>query len=297
MKAIVINGYGGIEKLELADIHTPSTGVGETLVRVRATAVNPADLKWRAGMFADHRPLEFPHVLGNDVAGEVVEGQDFPIGSRVAAKLFRGGYAEYAVVPSDLIALIPDGLDLNCAAAVATGGLTGFQMVEQAVDIRPDERVLVTGALGAVGRAVLYAAKRRGAYVVAAVRAAQRAQALALGADEAVALDDAVPTGGPFDDVIDTVGGADVARLCRHLKPGGRIVTASTTPIEGEDMPVPVEFFAVRPSGVDLRGVLEAAATGKFDVPIAHILPLAEAARAHELLERGGLGGKIVLLP
>ena len=297
MKAFIIKGYGGPDKLEEAEVPVPAAGSGESLVRIRATTVNPADLKWRAGMFDAFSPLSFPHILGNDVAGEVVEGEEFAPGTRVLAKLFKGTYAEYVAVPCALIAIIPDEVDLKTAAAVGTGGLTGFQMIEKGLDVQAGERVLLTGALGAVGRACLYAAKRRGAHVVAAVRGNQLEQALAAGADEALVLDDDSWTGEPFDDVVDTVGGPDVARLCRNLKTGGRILTAATTPIEGDDLPAKPEFYAVVPSGADLAGVMEAVATGGLEVPIAHVLPLSEVAHAHRLMESGGVGGKIVLTP
>lgn len=300
MKAIVINRYGGPEVLELADVPSPQLRSGEVLVRIAAAAVNPADAKWRAGMFDSFAPVEFPHILGYDIAGEVVSGEGFAPATRVFGMLdpFRkGGYAEQVAVPAAQLARVPDGIDLPTAAAIPTAGLTGLQMVESGLDLRPGATLLLTGALGSVGRFALFAAKARGAHVVAAARAAHAGALRALGADETIVLGEEDWTGAPFDHAIDTVGGGAVGSLCRHLKPGGRLLTAATTPIPTEGLPVVPEFFSVRPSASDAARLAAAVAEGQIHVPIARVLPLAEAAEAHRSAEAGGLPGKIILTP
>ncbi|AEG51157.1 NADPH:quinone reductase [Sphingobium chlorophenolicum L-1] len=298
MKAIVINRHGGPEVLEPADLPPPRPQPGEVLVRVAAAAVNPADGKWRAGMFESFAPVGFPHILGYDVAGEVVGGEGFAPGERVFGMLdpFRkGGYAEMVAVAADHLAGVPDGLDLPTAAAIPTAGLTGLQMVERGLDLQAGQRLLLTGAMGAVGRFALFAAKERGVDVIAAVRAAHRDAVRALGADQVIALGDEDWNGAPFDHVIDTVGGAAVGALCRHLRRGGRLLTAATTPIPGDGLPAVPEFFAVIPSGPDAARLAAAVAAGKVAVPIARILPLDQAAEAQRLVEAGGLNGKVIL--
>ena len=174
MKAIVVAGHGGPEVLEPADLPSPQPQPGEALLRILAAAVNPADGKWRAGLFESFAPLGFPHILGYDVAGEVIGGEGFAPGARVFGMLdpFRkGGYAEQVAVAADHLALVPDGLDLPTAAAIPTAGLTGLQMVERGLDLQAGQRLMLTGALGAVGRFALFAAKERGVHVTAAVRA------------------------------------------------------------------------------------------------------------------------------
>lgn len=300
MRAIVINRHGGPEVLKQAELPEPVPQPGEVLVRVAAAAVNPADHKWRAGMFAAFMPISFPHVLGYDVAGTVVGGAAFPVGTRVFGMLDplrKGGYAEYVATSAAYLARVPDGVDFPTAAAIPTAGLTGLQLVERGVDAQPGQNILITGALGAVGRFALHAARERGARVVAAVRAAHRRDALALGADAAVALAEEDWSGAAFDHVIDTVGGETVARLCRHLKTGGRIVTAATDPIPAEGLPAAPEFFAVTPDGADLARLGGAVASGAVAVPIAHILPLDQAATAQLWVEQGGQGGKVILTP
>lgn len=298
MRAIVIDGYGGPEVLRLAEVPPPVPAAGETLVRIRAVAVNPADPKWRAGLFAGFAPVPFPHILGYDIAGEVSGGTLRPLGQRVVGMLdpfVKGGYAEQVAVPDAQLAEIPPGLDDALAAAVPTAGLTGLQMVE-ALEVAAGQRILLTGAVGAVGRFAMHVARERGATVIAAVRAGQRDEAMALGAAAVVMLD-SNETADRFDHIIDTVGGPSVARLCRHLRPGGRILTAATTPIDDASLPARPEIFAVRPDGTQLARLLAAVAAGAITVPIAHRLPLAEAAEAHRMIERGGIGGKVILQP
>lgn len=298
MKAIVINRHGGPEVLEPADLPSPQPQPGEALLRILAAAVNPADGKWRAGLFESFAPVGFPHILGYDVAGEVIGGEGFAPGARVFGMLdpFRkGGYAEQVAVAADHLALVPDGLDLPTAAAIPTAGLTGLQMVERGLDLQAGQRLMLTGALGAVGRFALFAAKERGAHVTAAVRAAHVEAVRALGADDVIALGEEDWSGVPFDHVIDTVGGEAVGALCRHLKPGGRVLTAATTPIPSDGLPSAPEFFAVVPSGADAARLAAAVAQGRIAVPIARILPLDQAAEAQRLVEAGGLNGKVIL--
>lgn len=300
MRVVAICAYGGPEALQPMEMPAPVPATGETLVRVRAAGVNPADGKWRAGMFASFAPIDFPHVPGYDVAGEVVTSDRFAAGSRVLAMLdpFRkGGYAELAVVADEAIAEMPPELSYPVAAALPTPGLTGLQIIERALDVRGGERLLITGATGAVGRVALHTAKARGAHVVAAVRESQREEALRLGANAAYTLSGPKPEGLVFDAVADTVGGDDVGRWCRAVVPGGRIVTAATTPIPADDLETEPRFFAVVPDGADLARLTDLVAQGDILVVVAAILPLADAAEAQRRVEAGGAGGKLILEP
>jgi len=300
MKAVMIDAYGGPEKLRIGACGKPVRSDGEILIRVAAVGVNPADGKWRAGMFAGFLPLSFPHITGYDVAGTVEAGDGFAPDSRVVAilpPLRQGGYAEWVAAPIENVAPIPETLDFAAAAAIPTPGLTGVQLIEEQLDVQLGHRVLVTGATGAVGRFAMFAAKARGATVIAAVRAAQREAARALGADTVLTLGAEDWDGLTFDRVADTVGGAQVARLCRHVAADGVIRTAATTPIPSEGLPVEPAGFAVHADAGRLAALAAAVAAGEIAVLIAHILPLDEAQQAHRLLEAGGVGGKIILRP
>jgi NADPH:quinone reductase-like Zn-dependent oxidoreductase len=298
MRAVTINAYGGPEVLSLEEVARPLRREGGAIVEVKAAAVNPADGKWRSGMFETFAPVTFPHILGYDIAGIVVEGEGFAPGTRVAGMLdpfHKGGYAEYAASPEQHLAAIPNALSFVQAAAIPTAGLTGTELIEEAIDAQPGQRLLITGALGAVGRFALRAARERGAEIVAVVRASQKEEALRLGADHALALGEEDWSGLPFDHVVDMIGGAEVARLCRHLAPGGRIVTAATTPIPSDGLSAQPQFFAVRPSGEVLARLMRLVEEGEIEAPVARTLPLEQAAEAQRLTEAGGLGGKVVL--
>lgn len=275
----------------------PAPGPGEVLIRVRAIGVNPADGKWREGMFKERIALTLPHIGGYDVAGEIAAGA-LPAGARVAAMLDpirAGAYAEYSVATLDRIAILPDTLDFAMAAAAPTPGLTGVQIIEEALDVQPGYRVLITGAVGIVGRFAVHAAKARGAHVIAAVRASATAEAKSIGADETIALDGAPYAGATFDRIADTIGGAVVAPLCRHVGAGAIIKTAATTPIPADGVPVPITFYPVHADAARLARLLGAMASGGMRIPIAARLPLADAAEAQRRVAAGGLGGKIIL--
>jgi len=166
MKAIVLTAYGDVDKLVLRDVPDSKPGPSEVKVKVAAASINPVDWKLRSGALQKFMPLELPAILGRDVSGTVVEvGQGvrgFKPGDRVLG-LVHHGYAEYVVEAQDGFAPIPAGLDEQQAAALPLVVLTGAQLVEEATKPRKGELVLVTGAVGGVGRAAVYAARKLGA--------------------------------------------------------------------------------------------------------------------------------------
>lgn len=304
MRAVVFDQYGGPEVLRFTEVADAEAGSGQVLIQIAAAAVNPADHKWRSGMFAEMIPIDLPHIVGYDVAGTVIGiGDDvrgFAEGDRVAALLDavrKGGYAERVAVDASSVAKIPESLDFARAAAVPCAGLTGVQMVEEVIKPSAGQTVLVTGATGAVGLVGMLTAISRGAHVIAAVRARYTEAALAQGAAQAIALGEQAWEGEPFDHVLDTVGGDAVASLCRHLRPGGQICTAATTPIDPSELTTQPQFIGVHPDGPRLQSLLQDVAAGRIPVTIAKRLPLSEAAQAQSLVEAGGLNGKIILEP
>lgn len=304
MRTVQITAYGAADALHLVEMPTPEPEPGTVRIRIRAAAVNPADWKWRAGVLHDLVPLTFPHVLGYDVAGAidaVGEGVNgLATGDRVVAMLptlTKGGYAEQVVVAADLVARIPDGLGFAAAAAIPTAGLTGVQLIEEYCRPAPGETVLLTGALGAVGRFALHAALAQGARVVAAVRPGQVEAVLALGVAEAIMLDEPARLDRPVDYVADTVGGAKVAALCRSAVPRGGIWTVATDPIDPDGLIHAPVFVAVHADARRLGELAALVAAGALEVPVARRLPLEHAAEAQRLVEAGGTGGRIILEP
>jgi NADPH:quinone reductase-like Zn-dependent oxidoreductase len=300
MKAIVLTGYGDIDKLELREVSEPRAGRGEIKVRVVAASINPVDWKTRNGELKELMPVELPAILGKDVSGEVIElGPDvtgFEVGAQVMGNL-SASYAEQVVAKTEAWALVPPNLNLVDAAAIPLVALTGAQLLEEAVNPRAGQTVLVTGAAGSVGRFAVFAAKSRDVKVWAGVRRAQKQDAAALGADGVVALDDdhdlaSLPM---FDAIADTVGGETIQKLMAHLRPGGTIGSTLGKPKGAEDRGFVVHAMMTHPDPVRLAQLGHAIADGRVALPIAKRFPLAQAREAQKLAEHGA-GGKVLLV-
>ncbi len=225
MKAIVVHEYGGPEVLKFEEYPDPVPGRGEVLVRVAAASVNPIDYKRRAGLTKDFYPMQFPSLIGVDMSGTVVKVGPgvvtFTAGNRVFA-MADNTYAELCVVKADVLADIPEGLDLIEAAALPLVTVTGNQLLS-ATGIKARQTVMVVGAVGNVGRSAVFTAKDCGATVIAGVLKRQMDEAKTIGADQVVATDDdtAIANLAPLDAVADTVGGKTAEKLIARVKPGG----------------------------------------------------------------------------
>jgi len=301
MRAAIINAYGGPSVLTYASLPDPIAAEHEVVVEVRAAGVNPVDGIYRRGEMRSWRELDFPAVLGWDVAGVVRSvGKavtDLVVGDRVAGWADHS-YAELCAVNSDLLVRIPDAMDFEAAAAVPLAAMTGSQMANVGADVAAGQRVLIAGALGSVGR-VVYAARKRGAHVIVAVRQAKLEEARALGADEAVALDDeaALDALEPVDVVVNTIRGPLTGRLLGKIRQGGLYVSATGAPEGGPQRPdVRIVDFASKKNRSNLQEMLAAVASGALEIPIGHRFPLSQAADAHRALESGA-SAKIILLP
>ena len=301
MKAVVLHEYGGPSKLQYEDFEDPKVGPGEVLVRVGAASVNPVDWKIRSGAAKERFPVEFPAIIGRDVAGivrEVGEGVTrFAEGDRVFA-LAQHTYAELCVVKADDLAKIPEGVEVTTAAAVPLVAVTGDQLIRLAAKVQPGQTVLLTGALGSVGRMALFCALELGAKVIAGVRRKQEDEARALGAFEAIDLndDESLARIGFVDAVADTVGGKLGPKLLAKVKPGGNYGSLLGPPQDAALHPtVQVNAMMAHPDAAAIVHYAEAIRDGKLKLPIDRMLPLADAADAHTAGEKGGVG-KIVLL-
>jgi NADPH:quinone reductase-like Zn-dependent oxidoreductase len=303
MKAVMMRSYGGPEVLDYVnDAPQPKPGVGEVLVRVGATSLNPIDWKLRSGAYKERFPLTLPAILGRDLAGEVVSVgsgvTNFSPGLRVMA-LANQTDAEFCVVNADALALIPDGLDYTHAAALPLVVLTGCQLIELAAKVQRGQKVLITGAVGGVGRTAVFAALQLGAHVTVAVRARQKDEAAGLGADHVIAIDDEKDLASikDFDVVADTVGGKIVPRLLKAIKPGGVYASVVGPPQDAAQSNVRVELMMAQPDAKRLAELAQSEAKDEFNIPIAKVMPLTEIRKAHELGQKGGLDGKVVLVP
>jgi NADPH:quinone reductase-like Zn-dependent oxidoreductase len=234
MRAVLLTGYGGVDELEVGDVPEPVARPGELKVRLVASSVNPIDLKERSGAFRQLAALDLPAILGRDASGEVVAVGPGTTAFRVGAQvlgLVNHAYAEYVVDKAEAWAERPASLDPVDAGALPLVVLTGTQLMEEGVRPRPGEVVLVTGAVGSVGRAAVFAARASGAEVVAGVRRAQAEEASKLKVD-VVALDDDAELERlqRVDAIADTVGGETLQKLLSKVKPGGTVASVLGEP-------------------------------------------------------------------
>ncbi len=301
MKAVQLHGYGGVDQLRYEEVKTPEPKEGEVLVKMISTSVNPVDYKMRSGAAKDRFPITFPFILGRDVAGEVVK-----LGPHVTAfsegqivmGLVSKSYAEFLTAPVDILAIVPEGLKAEDAGALPLVVTTGAQLVEH-LNLKSGQKVLVTGALGSVGRTAVFLAKHYGAHVTAGVRGSQKQEAESLGADEVVAIDDDSEIGkiSELDAIADTVGGETIGKLLQKLKKNGVLGSVVGKPAAAEGKDIQVEVFMAQPDADRLTQMGRAVVMGELKIPIAKRLTLREAGEAQTLAEQGGGGGKIVLTP
>ncbi|MGI4756037.1 MAG: NADP-dependent oxidoreductase [Janthinobacterium lividum] len=302
MKASVMHTYGGPEVMQYQDFADPFPAVGEVLVRVAAASINPVDLMQRAGDTKASMPVDFPGVIGWDVAGTIEAlgpgVTRFQVGDRVMAWAFHT-FAELCVIKAELLAIVPPELDLVEAAALPLVGTTGSQLISMASELKAGQTVLVSGANGGVGRSAVYTAKDLGAYVIAGVTSGQLDEAGKLGADLVIALDivesfNSMPS---VDVVANCLRGAMAAKLIAKVKRGGIFASVTGAPTNALEYPkVRVVEFVSKQSPVVMSYIAAAVRDGKLSIKIGRKIPLREAAAGMAAVAGGGIG-KVLLLP
>ncbi|MEU8362407.1 NADP-dependent oxidoreductase [Nonomuraea sp. NPDC048882] len=322
MKALTATRYGGAETLRLADLPIPEPGPGQVQVRIAAAGLNPADLRLVSGVFKERVPLTFPHVLGSDFAGTVtaigagvdrfVPGDEiFGLGlSRSAGALARllcdpppfttGTMAEYAVFEATTPALAPrpSGLPAEHAATLPMAALTAFPLL-RAWDFAPGTKVLVVGATGGVGGAVVPLLAARGVHVIATAIPADETYVKGLGAAETI--DRSADVGaetlrrhpGGLDALVNlALPGGDLPALTPVVRPGGGLFTvAFPSPAPGTGFET--LYATARPG--DLEEVAELAMRGVLAPTAGRRYRLEDAARAYTGWEREHVRGKLVV--
>ena len=312
MKAAAIDELGPPSVLELRDVPVPRPGPHEVLVAVHAAGVGTWDAKIRDGTWAEDE-VHGPKILGTDGAGVIAEVGErvrrLSVGDRVWAYEFdnpKGGfYAEYAVVDMDHVGALPSRLTMQQAGAGAATGLTALQGCVDHLELRRGETVMIFGASGAVGTlAVQFAARYRRARVIAiASGSVARVLLEKLGAEVVIdgrrrdALDrikEAAPDG--LDAILALAGSRVLNASIDLVKPRGRV--AFPNGVE----PPPRRRKRVRVIGYDADAsptafaqLARAVDAAELTVPIAKRFPLAKAAKAHALVERGHVVGRVVL--
>ena len=305
MRAVMLHEYGGPEKLRFEDnVPEPQISGSTVLIAAAAASVNPVDWKLRSGMMQKNYPLSFPAILGRDVSGIVravgASVKHFKAGDRVLA-LSNKTYAELVAVDDSDVTHLPDGLDLADAAAIPLISLSGDQLVRLATNVKKGQVVLITGALGSVGRAAVHTGKKIGAQVIAGVRGKELDDARSLGVSDVLAIDDdqAIQNFPLVDAIADTVGGEVAAKLIARVKQNGSFGYTAGVP-EGtaaKNPTVKITRVGARPDASKVREFADDVRDGKFVLPIGRRMPLRDAAEAHVLGQKGGIGKILLLAP
>jgi NADPH:quinone reductase-like Zn-dependent oxidoreductase len=302
MKAIVINAYGNEDVVNYVDVERPEPKADEVLVKVRVAGVNPIDWKIRNGM-GERLGLKLPISLGGEIAGTIdkigSDVRDFQVGDAVYGIVPSGGYAEYAIAKIGEIALKPQSLDFENAAAIPLGALTAWQAMFDLANLSSGQKILITAASGGVGSLAVQLAKAKGAFVIGMASGRNEGFVRDLGADEFVDY-----TKQNFEEVVkdvdvvfDTVGGDTFEKAFQTLKPGGFLVTAVQFPSEAKAQEFDVNAARVycKPNVEQLTAIGKLVDEGKLTAHVSTVLPLAEVKKALQLSQSGRTRGKIVL--
>jgi NADPH:quinone reductase-like Zn-dependent oxidoreductase len=308
MRAVAIDAFGGPEKLVVRDLRVPPVEAHEVLVRVDTAGVGVWDAKVRRGEWADGRE-RFPLVLGADGSGTIVALGDDVRGLQLGDAVYgyaygdtKGGfYAEYVVLNAEHVAPMPSSLDYREAGGIGVTALTALAGIDDALSVRDGQTILVHGATGGVGTMAVQFAKRRGARVLATTNGGEGRELLrGLGVDEAIDThhDDVlavarrlVPQG--VDALLALTGGPVLERCIAAVREGGRIAYPNGVPVPDGLTAIPFDGVPNPAAFARLNALID---ERPFEVPIAAIYSLDDAAEAHRRLERGHVRGKIVLV-
>lgn len=308
MRIVRQRSLGPPNVLEVTEVARPEPGPTEVLVRVAAAGVNPVDWKTRTRGNMLGSP---PFTVGWDVAGVVAAvGMGvtrFAVGDRVFGMprfpRQAAAYAEYVTSPSRQLAPIPDSLSDVEAAALPLAALTAWQALVDTAHVTGGQRVLIQAAAGGVGHLAVQIAKAAGAYVIGTARSANHGFITELGVDEAIdyTRQDVGATVRDIDVVLDLVGGETGLGSLPVLRDGGLLISVpSSSDLESLRQAagdrVRVTGILVEPDRTGLEAIAALVQGGALRVHVARTFPLGDAARAHEVGERGETGGgKLVL--
>ena len=331
-KQVLIQQFGGPEVLEIIEQqHPPEPKAGEVRVRVLVTSATFTDVMIRKGKYPGLKKRP-PFSPGYDMVGVVdklgkgVSG--FKVGERVAALTITGAYSEYICLPENLLTPVPDGIDPAEAVSLVLSYVTAYQMLYRVAKVKPGQRILVHGAGGAVGTALLQLGQWLGLEMYGTASKSKHPLIVSLGAtpidyrseDFVARIRDL--TGDGVDVVFDPLGGKSLERSFRLLRPGGTLVAYGFYhAVMGQGGNIPFDFLRVKvwnmlPNGraasfysigawrrrhpewfvEDLNTLFDLLKQGKIKPVIAKRMPLTEVRRAHRLIEEAKVMGKIVLL-
>jgi NADPH:quinone reductase-like Zn-dependent oxidoreductase len=302
MKAVRIHEYGDAGVVKYEDAPSPEIGPDGILIKVAAAGVNPVDWKIRNGLMKAVRPLQFPAILGGDVAGTVERVGSvvtrFKPGDAVVARV-EGAYAELAAAKTDAVGPAPKSIPIEHAAGIPIAAGTAWTVLFDFARLAPGQKVLVHGGSGGVGTFAIQFAKLAGIHVIATSSAANAALLKSLGADEVIDYrsEDFTARVTNVDLVLDNVGGETLQKSYGVVRKGGLLLTIVSPPDEGlaKEHGVVARFERGNINGIRLQEISGLIDAGKVQVVIEKELPLSEAKAALALSESGRARGKIIL--
>jgi len=328
MKAAYISRYGNIDDIQFDEQPKPSLTEDAVLVKVHAASINPLDLRVLEGEFKAILPVKFPFILGNDFAGTVVEVgskvTQFKAGDEVYAKTdLNGAFAEYTVVQRSSLALKPQNLSMEQAAALPLVALTSWQALVEIAKVKAGQKVLIHAGSGGVGSIAIQLAKSLGATVATTTSAKNSGWVKELGADiiidyKTMNFEQEIKD---YDVVLDTQGGKTLEKSLHVLKRGGRLISISGPPDhafaeainpnwflkcvipmlswsirhKAKKFGITYSFLFMQPNGQQLSKISELVEAGKIKPVVDQTYDFIQIKEALQYVNTGRAKGKVVL--
>ena len=303
MKAIVYTEFGSSEVIKIIATEKPTIDVDEVLIKSCAVSVNPADIKYRKGLMQQRLPITLPYTPGLDVAGIIEAIGNNVSRLKVGDKVFGGKhgntFAEYVSLKENDTSIIPSNVSFNQAAALVVPLVTAYSFLIENGDVKKGQRLFIQGITGGTGQVMLQMAKSLGLYVIGTGSTNGIALAKSLGADEVFDYKNTDVTNliKNMDLVIDLVGGETQVNSFKTLKKGGKLFSGAMPPSQdiAKEFNVAAKFISSTYSYTKLDYGKQLVEDGRIKPHRITPMKLGDAAKAQDLLSKGGINGKIVL--
>ena len=321
MKTFILNHSGSVDNFQLVDVPKPGLKKGEVIIQVKALSINPVDTRSRAdeGLLTWIAGDERPVVLGWDISGIITEKADdvtnFAVGDEVFGLVnfninpdsntvgLGKAYAEYVVAPANQLALKPENISYDEAAASTLAALTAWQTLVDVCKVKKGDRVLIHAASGGVGHFAIQIAKYFGAYVIGTSSAANKDFILNLGADEHIDYQSSrfYEVVNDIDIVLDTIAGETLTHSVDVVKNGGQIISIYSPDIPKEiqekaaERDIKVQFILVKSDGRGMDQIASLLSNGAIKANIDKVFSFEDLPSAHLELEKGRTRGKLII--
>jgi NADPH:quinone reductase-like Zn-dependent oxidoreductase len=303
MKAIVYSEFGNSDVIKVIETQKPTIKDDEVLIKSAAISVNPADIKYRKGLMQQRLPVELPYIPGLDVAGTIEAIGSNVSRLRVGDRVFGGKmghtYAEYVTLKESDTSVIPSDVSFNDAAALVIPVVTSYSFLIDNGEVKKGQRLFIQGITGGTGQVMLQMAKTLGLYVIGTASPSGIALVKSLGADEVIDYknEDFTCLVKDIDLVIDLVGGETQINSFKTLKKGGKLFSGAMPPSQdlAKEYEVEARFISSTHSYKKLDYGMQLLKEGKIKPQLIKVMQFEEAAKAQDLLSKGGVNGKIIL--